>query len=89
MERIVDERKNNQNLMNKKSWFACDLIIRIFLRLPMKSLLWFRFVSKTWLAFICGPIFIKYHMSLEANNKDYTNHRFMLRTAHPENNLNS
>ncbi|KAG5606596.1 hypothetical protein H5410_028088 [Solanum commersonii] len=42
MERIVDERKKNWNLMNKKSWFACDLVIEIFLRLPVKSLLWFR-----------------------------------------------
>ncbi|WMV30364.1 hypothetical protein MTR67_023749, partial [Solanum verrucosum] len=63
------------------------LIIEILLRLPVKYLLQFRCVSKTWISLIYSSKFIKYHMSLSVNNKDYTNHRLMLRTAHLENNL--
>ncbi|KAK4719224.1 hypothetical protein R3W88_017562 [Solanum pinnatisectum] len=53
-------------------------------RLPVKSLLQCRCVSKSWLSLICSPEFIKTHLSLAANNKDYIHHRVMLRLSPPE-----
>ncbi|MCD7453244.1 hypothetical protein HAX54_020284 [Datura stramonium] len=54
-----------------------ELITEIVLRLPVKSLLQFRSVSKSWLALISGPEFVKTHLSISANNKDYTHHRLV------------
>ncbi|XP_059284952.1 F-box/kelch-repeat protein At3g23880-like [Lycium ferocissimum] len=62
--------------------------MQLLIELPVKSLLRFRSVSKSWLALICSPKFIKSHMSLSAkNNMDYTNHRVMLWIPQPEFNI--
>ncbi|XP_049358907.1 F-box/kelch-repeat protein At3g06240-like [Solanum verrucosum] len=47
-----------------------ELITEILLRLPVKSLLKFRYVSQSWLALISNPVFIKTDLSLSANNKN-------------------
>ncbi|WMV46688.1 hypothetical protein MTR67_040073 [Solanum verrucosum] len=52
-----------------------ELITEILLRLPVEPLLKFRSVSKSWL--ISSPEFVKSHLSVSANNKDYTHHRVM------------
>ncbi|XP_016499585.1 F-box/kelch-repeat protein At3g23880-like [Nicotiana tabacum] len=52
-----------------------ELITEILSRLPVKSLLQFRSVSKSWVAIISSPEFIKIHLSLSANkNKEDTHH---------------
>ncbi|MCD7456593.1 hypothetical protein HAX54_032312 [Datura stramonium] len=61
-------------------FLPAELIIEILLRLSVKSLLKFSSVSKYWLAFISSPEFIKTHLSISANNKDYTHHRLLLRS---------
>uniref|UniRef100_A0A0V0GK94 Putative ovule protein n=1 Tax=Solanum chacoense TaxID=4108 RepID=A0A0V0GK94_SOLCH len=61
-----------------------ELITDILSRLPVKSLLQCRCVSKSWLSLIYSPEFIKTHLSLAANNKDYIHHRVMLRVSPPE-----
>ncbi|PHT77201.1 hypothetical protein T459_20723 [Capsicum annuum] len=64
------------------------LLTEILSRLPVKSLLRFKFVLKSWSSLISSPEFTKYHLSLSANNnKDYTNHSVMWRIAQPEFNL--
>ncbi|XP_060180929.1 F-box/kelch-repeat protein At3g23880-like isoform X1 [Lycium barbarum] len=54
-----------------------ELITEILSRLPVKSLLKFTCVSKSWLALISSPQFVKTHLSVSVNNKECTNHRLM------------
>ncbi|XP_060181111.1 F-box/kelch-repeat protein At3g23880-like [Lycium barbarum] len=60
-----------------------ELIIEILLRLPVKSLLKFRSVSKSWLALISTPEFINTHLSISANNQRLvlTHHKFVLTSS--------
>ncbi|CAN4120765.1 unnamed protein product [Withania somnifera] len=61
-----------------------DLINEILLKLPVKSLVKFKCVSKSWLHLISSPKFVKSHLSISANNKGYTRHRFMLEFYPPK-----
>ncbi|XP_047259292.1 F-box protein CPR1 [Capsicum annuum] len=54
-----------------------EIITEILSRLPVKSLLKFRSVSKSWLALISNPEFINAHLSLSAN-KEETLHLIIL-----------
>ncbi|XP_060178710.1 F-box/kelch-repeat protein At3g23880-like isoform X2 [Lycium barbarum] len=58
-----------------------ELITEILLKLPVKSLLKFRSVSKSWLSLISSPDFVKTHLLLSASNKDYTHHGLMFKFA--------
>ncbi|KAF3629916.1 putative heme-binding-like protein, chloroplastic-like isoform X1 [Capsicum annuum] len=55
-----------------------ELITEILSRLPIKTLLKFKCVSKSWLALISSPEFVKFHLSLNTNNKEYTHHKFLM-----------
>ncbi|KAK4348639.1 hypothetical protein RND71_031394 [Anisodus tanguticus] len=61
-----------------------EVVTEILVRLPVKSLLQFRCVSKSWLALISTPQFVKTHLNLSVSNKDNTHHMLML---HQDNNL--
>ncbi|XP_060209027.1 F-box/kelch-repeat protein At3g23880-like [Lycium barbarum] len=56
-----------------------ELITEILSRLPVKSLLRLKCVSKSFVALISSPEFIKTQLCISTNNKDYANHRLLLR----------
>ncbi|KAM3249150.1 hypothetical protein P3L10_010919 [Capsicum annuum] len=58
-----------------------DLITETLLRLPVKSLLKFRSVLKSWLSLIRSPEFVKNHLLLSATNKDYKHHSLMFKNG--------
>ncbi|KAI8566674.1 hypothetical protein RHMOL_Rhmol02G0060300 [Rhododendron molle] len=55
-----------------------EIIIEVLSRLPVKSLLRFRCVSKSWRSLISQPEFAKTHLRLASTNTDYTLHRLLL-----------
>uniref|UniRef100_M1CWH8 F-Box protein n=2 Tax=Solanum tuberosum TaxID=4113 RepID=M1CWH8_SOLTU len=68
-------------MQDSSSTFAnlpSELITEIFLRLPVKSLLQYRSVSKYWLDLISSPRFIKSHLSLSTSNKENTHHKWLM-----------
>lgn len=60
-----------------------EIIQDILLRLPVKSLLKSRCVSKSWLSLISSPQFVKTHLKLSAENADYANHRIIFTFTNP------
>ncbi|KAI8566677.1 hypothetical protein RHMOL_Rhmol02G0060600 [Rhododendron molle] len=55
-----------------------EIIFEILSRLPVKSLLRFRCVSKSWRSMISDPKFAKAHLSLASTKPDYAHHRLLL-----------
>ncbi|XP_049405386.1 uncharacterized protein LOC125868856 [Solanum stenotomum] len=58
-----------------------EIIIEILLKVPPKSLLKFTCVSKLWLELICTAKFIKNHLELTANDKEYSHHRIIFQES--------
>ncbi|XP_055809073.1 F-box/kelch-repeat protein At3g23880-like [Solanum dulcamara] len=52
-----------------------ELIFEIFLRLPVKSLLKFRCVSKSWLFLLSNPLFSKTHVDFCSKTPKFTDYR--------------
>ncbi|OIS98469.1 f-boxkelch-repeat protein [Nicotiana attenuata] len=61
-----------------------ELIIEILSRLPVKSLLRFKCVSKSWLFLISSPEFAYTHLGIAANSKEYTQHSVILKSYPPD-----
>ena len=65
-----------------------DVVIDILTRLPVKSLIRFRCVSKSWYSTITDPLFITKHLNLNSKAKSlssYNNHNdFLLYTDHKQ-----
>ncbi|XP_058203831.1 F-box/kelch-repeat protein At3g23880-like [Rhododendron vialii] len=67
-----------------------ELIVEILSRLPVKSLLRFRCVSKSWRSLISRPEFAKTHLSLASMGTDYTHHhRLILSYPYPHTDVKS
>ncbi|KAL2463316.1 F-box/kelch-repeat protein [Forsythia ovata] len=58
-----------------------EIITEILLRLPVKSLLKFRCVSKSWLSLISSPRFIKTHLEISTNNNIYSHNKIIFISA--------
>ncbi|KAF3625041.1 putative NADP-dependent alkenal double bond reductase P2-like [Capsicum annuum] len=60
-----------------------EIIFEILLRLPIKSLLRFRCVSKSMLSLLSSPLFKKTHVDFTLKNPKFTEYRFaVLATVH-------
>ncbi|KAI8537981.1 hypothetical protein RHMOL_Rhmol09G0065500 [Rhododendron molle] len=66
-----------------------EIITEILARLPVKSLLQFRSVCKSWLSLISNPHFVKSHLSLAYKSDDYTHRRLVLSCVRPHFDLKS
>ncbi|XP_009619458.1 F-box/kelch-repeat protein At3g23880-like [Nicotiana tomentosiformis] len=64
-----------------------ELITEILLKLPVKPLLRFSCVSKSWLALISSPEFVKTHLLLSASNKNYTHHGVIFEVSNDNHNV--
>ncbi|KAI3452957.1 hypothetical protein Pfo_009620 [Paulownia fortunei] len=64
-----------------------EIIVEILTRLPVKSLLKFRCVSKSWLSLISSSQFVKTHLKISTDNAISPNQRIMLTIANPHFNL--
>lgn len=58
--------------------FSHDLIVEILLRLPIKSLLRFKCVCKSWLSFISDPHFVKSHLVVAPTNQTLLDYDFSI-----------
>ncbi|KAL2459707.1 F-box/kelch-repeat protein [Forsythia ovata] len=95
----MESRRNSSDSpikqKSKKSRYSYDpihtlppeIIVEILSRLPVKSLLKFRCVSKSWLSLISSPQFIKTHLKISTNDPNFTSHRIMFTTSYPRFNL--
>ncbi|XP_055812064.1 F-box/kelch-repeat protein At3g23880-like [Solanum dulcamara] len=81
-------KQSNQNSSYKIPTLPVELIIEILSRLPVKSLLKFRCVSRPWRCLISSRKFIKAHLNAFTNKKDSTHHsRLLLRFVQPHHHL--
>lgn len=58
-----------------------ELLVEILSRLPVKSLLRFRCVYKSWMSLISDPYFIKKHLFLSTQNTSFTQHHRIILSA--------
>ncbi|CAN4104088.1 unnamed protein product [Withania somnifera] len=74
--------------LSRKHPICDEVVTKILSKLPVKSLLRFKSVEKSWRALICSPEFINCHTCSSANNnKDYTDNTVILKISQPEVNL--
>ncbi|KAH6760332.1 hypothetical protein C2S51_017281 [Perilla frutescens var. frutescens] len=64
-----------------------ELIEEIFSRLPVKSLLRFRCVSKSWRYLIVSKRFVKKHLDNSTKNASFAHHRIILNSIEPQRGL--
>ncbi|XP_073287018.1 F-box/kelch-repeat protein At3g23880-like isoform X1 [Primulina huaijiensis] len=60
-----------------------EIVVEILARLPVKSLLKFRCVSKSWLALIYSQQLIKTHLNNSRSGRNFSNYRIMSTISHP------
>ncbi|KAG8369685.1 hypothetical protein BUALT_Bualt14G0039500 [Buddleja alternifolia] len=60
------------------SYLPCEIIQEILSRLPIKSVLRFQIVSKSWNALILEPKFSRVHLNQSKNNSDDSQRRLFL-----------
>ncbi|XP_047320924.1 F-box/kelch-repeat protein At3g23880-like [Impatiens glandulifera] len=57
-----------------------EIISDILIKLPVKSLIRFKSVCKSWSALISDPIFVKAHLQGNIQDKNYARHRLIMKT---------
>ncbi|KAG5587531.1 hypothetical protein H5410_047965, partial [Solanum commersonii] len=74
----INSQFSSATMKNSIPDLPTELVTEILSRLPVKSLLKFRCASKSWFALISSPEFVKIHLSINANNNEYTRHKVMM-----------
>ncbi|KAF5805814.1 putative F-box domain-containing protein [Helianthus annuus] len=64
METLEDEQSDDRSAQKAKNSFPEEIIEDILSRIPVKSILRFKSVSKSWLSLISGPSFHKLHSTV-------------------------
>nr|XP_023882182.1 F-box/kelch-repeat protein At3g23880-like isoform X2 [Quercus suber] len=78
-------------LRQNKNHLPHDIVLKILARLPVKSVLRFRCVSKTWCSSIATPNFISNHLTYHKNNNNNNNLAYLIYippTIFPPSNIN-
>lgn len=72
------------SLLRKKTNVADEdkIVVNILSRLPVKTLLRCKLVSKSWLFIISSRDFIRTHLSRSTDNPHFTHHQLILCDAH-------
>ncbi|PSS35700.1 F-box/kelch-repeat protein [Actinidia chinensis var. chinensis] len=85
------KKKTNQSPIDSQPLPSLppEIIAEILSRLPVKSLLQFRSVSKSWLSLISNHEFAKTHLGIASKNDDYAHHRLILSSVRPQFDLKS
>ncbi|XP_057486624.1 F-box/kelch-repeat protein At3g23880-like [Actinidia eriantha] len=85
------KKKTNQSPIDSQPLpnLPPEIIAEILSRLPVKSLLQFRSVSKSWLSLISNHEFAKTHLGIAFKNDDYAHHRLILSSVRPQFDLKS
>ncbi|XP_027116778.2 F-box/kelch-repeat protein At3g23880 [Coffea arabica] len=63
--------------------FPHEILVEILSRLPVKSLVKFKCVSKSWLSLTSNPHFIKAHLRISANKDDFRHHGLIFTVLPP------
>ncbi|XP_057787283.1 F-box/kelch-repeat protein At3g23880-like [Salvia miltiorrhiza] len=82
-----DSTAHNQLKKIKIAHLPEEIIQDILLRLPVKSLLKSRCVSKSWNSLISSSRFVNTHLKRSAENADFANHRIIFTLINPSFNL--
>ncbi|XP_047324145.1 F-box/kelch-repeat protein At3g23880-like [Impatiens glandulifera] len=77
------ERKRLKTLADCDSvhvipYLPTDIITKILIRLPVKTLVKFRCVCRSWLSLISDPIFVQKHLRDSTQDKGLAHHRLMM-----------
>ncbi|XP_047321614.1 F-box/kelch-repeat protein At3g23880-like [Impatiens glandulifera] len=60
-----------------------EIITEILIKLPVKTLLQFKSVCKSWRVLISDPVFCKAHLKASIQNNDYAHHRLIMSSVRP------
>ena len=77
-------------LLQKKDHLPYDILLNILTNLPVKSVLRFRCISKTWDSSITTPTFISTHLNLNLNlnNNNNNNLAYLINIPRPSRKVN-
>ncbi|XP_047323877.1 F-box/kelch-repeat protein At3g23880-like [Impatiens glandulifera] len=59
-------------------YLPTEIITKVLIRLPVKTLVKFRCVCRSWLALISDPIFVEKHLRASTQDKGYAHHRLIM-----------
>ncbi|XP_047331918.1 F-box/kelch-repeat protein At3g23880-like [Impatiens glandulifera] len=71
-------RKTTDSVYVLPYYLPIEIITKILIKLPVKTLVKFRCVCRSWLALISDPIFVQNHLRASTQDKGYAHHRLIM-----------